>query len=143
MTISITRYLVLSVIYTVLSTLAFLLTTGGWIGFLIISPLILIGMGLILISTLIKSWRLRNEYKSVTLPVSGLKVIFLLQLVSLLVNYSDCGDNPGGSILLIRIFSPENWCQYDFLNFIPFLFLSGIYGISVLVFIMVLEGRKK
>lgn len=117
-------------LYSVVSAILLIFTSGGWTVLLII-PVAGIFYGSVLVLSLITSFVLHaGGTKEITLSRKSLRAVLVLQGLALLLNPNDCGDASGGGPFIFRILLPNDViCQQGVFYSSDFL---SVFGFSVL-----------
>jgi|SRR3989344_2718289 len=146
---SIWRFLLVWLFYGILSILALTFSSTGWTALIILMGTTIFYGGVLVISTVISLIFASQGIKEVLVSKKVLRSIVFLQVLTILFNYGDCGDNPGGSIFLLRIFS-SNDCLISSSGSNPliwvFLGLISLLAFSYLISLGVMywkSGRQK
>lgn len=102
-------FVVAFILYSIVSTLLFLFTAGGWTAFmgLLFNVLFYTGCCVALAANVAQLGR-RNS-RTLLLPAKLLIGILAVQLFILLFNYNDCGDAEGSFLFLQRVLTDQPW----------------------------------
>jgi hypothetical protein len=103
------RFVVVFILYSIVSTLLFLFTAGGWTAFLGLLFNVLFYTGCC-VALLVNAARLsRRNIHALQLPVRLLLSVAVVQLFITLFNYGDCGDASGSFLFVQRVLANQPW----------------------------------
>lgn len=144
--ISMHKLLLYSFIYFSITYALFTLTTGGWqaLFFIYFSIFFWILLIIILSIGLLIRWKItRNNL--ITINTEWLKLLLIIQFFAILLNHSDCGDNPGSysflKVLFYRLSGTGKLCMYespDIIYTLSIFFLLAYLTMLILVLIGIL-----
>lgn len=88
------RFVVILATYALISNYLFLLTSGGWssLFYHMITPFVYL---VIIITSAITAFINHKKDKKVKVHLCFILVLLCIQCIYLLLNFGDCGDNPG------------------------------------------------
>ena len=142
-------FVVLFVIYSIASFIAFFFIFSGWTGFLYISPVLIMCYGLILITLILSSIRKTFQHNyDVNISFKYLLITLGLQVVTVILGGGDCGDGFGTHSILQSIFSPQTTCVSEnvsmYSSIIQFSYIVLlIYIVSIVFFIIKTLNKNK
>jgi len=131
--INIWLLIIIYVVYSIISTLLFFFTSGGWTGFILYfmgAPLVY-GFGLLLlcINGIYRSFK--SKINSANIRINLIKALLLIQFLALLLNQGDYGDSLKGQHLSIG----QLWGDSYFYN--PYLAALGILSLCIYLILLV------
>jgi len=125
--------IIIYVAYSIISTLLFFFTSGGWTAFILYfmgGPLVYgFGLILLLINVIYRSFR--SKLNSVNIRINLIKALLLSQFLALLLNQGDDGDSFIGQHLSIG----QIWGDSYFYN--PYLAALGFFALCVYLILLI------
>ncbi len=134
------NFFLLTVLYLIVNGWLFLLTTGGWSGFVVLLYIWLPFAVIALIMLIISVIRSVKHIKYISYNLLGLIPLVIFQLLGLLFNRQDCGDAMGSFSFLSYMLNGFNLigiCGNDhrYSEYSPSLWMLvvGIYIILIII----------
>jgi len=129
-------------LYALISTFLFTVTAGGWTGLLLVAPAWLIAYGVTsLVLLVIAVMKTLQKKKKITLNTKILPFLLGAQVLTMLLNIGDCGDDPGVyAFWQVTLYGAEAFCWpnpgSDINTLVVFLGISiAIYVALLLMFL--------
>jgi len=126
----------LLVLYSVVSAILLFITSSGWTSFIFILPAtIIFYSSLIFISFVLTLVLYTVGGRMISISRKHIYILLGLQLITLLLNTGDCGDNEATLTFIFRVFLPDRMlCKSDYIFSSPLmvtLALSLIASLAV------------